>query len=378
MSLFTSNFKKLPGAFVVALAVIMTYHLLELFLLPINFFTFRVWESLNVVKYHSAIPGRFYPNMRVSMVEVGDLGHHTEFAVRKPVKWETDRYGYRKRNVNVGRFDIVIVGDSSIVGPGLTQKDILSEVLEVRLQKSVYPFARENMNTFLTSKRFNEDPPEVVILGEVERHITGLPEIQVNSSVSPAWLNRIGERYSDRYQPLAIILDRLYKKPLLRFCAARIREMEKKGFNNIRGLISGSSEKDRRETEERMLFFQGIEANRDIPDKYLDLAVRILASYDELLREKGIRFIFLPIPNKENLYYDYLPVKKKPVFLKQLTARLKARGIEVADTQHAYEKARRETGELLYHTDDSHWNAHGVKIAADMLEEILKDEPVKK
>ena len=374
MSLFTSNFKRLPGAFIIVLVLIAGYHLLELFLFPINLFTFRVWESLNVVKFHSAIPGKFYPNMRVSMVEVGDLGHHTEFAVRKNVVWETDRYGYRKQDLDIDRFDIVIVGDSSIVGPGLTQEDILSEVLEEKLQKSVYPFARENMNTFLMSKRFNDYPPDVVILGEVERHIPGLPEIKAESpSSSPAWLNRIGERYSKRYQSLSIILDRIYKQPLVRFCGARIGQWERKIINNIRSILPGFFNTEQTEAEQKMLFLQGVEANRNIPEEDIARTVRILSSYNELLRKRSIRFIFLPIPNKENIYYDYLPVKKKPEFLEQLTTRLKAEGIEVVETQQAFENAREKTGGLLYHTDDSHWNAHGVKIAADLIEEILND-----
>ncbi|MDI7259530.1 MAG: hypothetical protein QME90_06390, partial [Thermodesulfobacteriota bacterium] len=69
---------------------------IELFILPIDLFTFRVWESLVVRKYRNILAGPFYPNMEITKIEEGDLAHHTRFAVKKEVQWITDRYGFRK------------------------------------------------------------------------------------------------------------------------------------------------------------------------------------------------------------------------------------------------------------------------------------------
>ena len=46
---------------------------IEIFILPMDRFTFRVWEALVVRKFDLLLPGPFYPNMRVSKEEEGDL-----------------------------------------------------------------------------------------------------------------------------------------------------------------------------------------------------------------------------------------------------------------------------------------------------------------
>ena len=114
---------------------------IELFILPIDFFTFRVWEALVIRKYRNSLPGQFYPNMEVTKIEEGDMAHHTKFAYKRKVKWITDRYGYRKQNTNRSKHQVVIIGDSNIAGSGLTQEDILSEVLEKKLKVGVYPLS---------------------------------------------------------------------------------------------------------------------------------------------------------------------------------------------------------------------------------------------
>ncbi|MBN1870875.1 MAG: hypothetical protein JW847_09905 [Candidatus Omnitrophica bacterium] len=54
-NLFISSFKSYPEAFLLALSAIMFLHGLELFVLPINAFTFRIWEALIVKRFYSAL-----------------------------------------------------------------------------------------------------------------------------------------------------------------------------------------------------------------------------------------------------------------------------------------------------------------------------------
>jgi hypothetical protein len=88
------------------------------------------------------------------------------------------------------------------------------------------------------------------------------------------------------------------------------------------------------------------------------------------LRSKGIRFIFLPIPEKENIYHEYLQTKR-PLFLEQLISTLKHLGIETVDTQKPFEEAFRK-GVLLYHTNDTHWNENAVRITADLVKDLIE------
>src|SRR4030042_2635750 len=150
--------------------------LIELFVLPLDYFTFRVWEAVVVRKFKNILPGPFYPNREITKMEEGDLGHHFRFALRRRVKWGTDCYGFRKKNMDVRRHPVVIVGESNIAGSSLTQEEILSEVLEKRLNVSVYPYAPVGgINSFLKDKRFIENFPDILIFTRVERELLDLP-----------------------------------------------------------------------------------------------------------------------------------------------------------------------------------------------------------
>ncbi len=98
--------------------------------------------------------------------------------------------------------------------------------------------------------------------------------------------------------------------------------------------------------------------------------VEIIKGYDEALKARGIRFIFLPIPEKENIFHNLLNTPK-PLFLEQVIEQLKKEGVEVIDTQKAFEEAYQRNQILLYQPDDTHWSAEGVKLAAKLIREII-------
>src|SRR5258706_14712801 len=108
---------------------------LELFVLPVDLFTFRVWEAALATPYR--YPGAFYPDLHVKKLkEYGD--HYREGdpnKVRaKAVEWHIDGYGWRNRPEIERRknYDVVVLGDSNIVGSFLDQHDTLTEALSAR------------------------------------------------------------------------------------------------------------------------------------------------------------------------------------------------------------------------------------------------------
>ena len=72
-----------------------------------------------------------------------------------------------------------------------------------------------------------------------------------------------------------------------------------------------------------------------------------------------------------NIFYEYLQTKR-PVFLEQLISELKSYGIETIDTQKAFEEAFQKNQILLHHTDDTHWNANGVKLTAELIKNWIE------
>lgn len=339
---------------------------LELFILPIHQFTFRVWESLTIKRSFSILKGQFYPNMEVKKQEEGDLAYYTRCAIKKDVRWITDKYGYRKANVTIKKHPIVIVGDSNIVGSSLTQEEILSEVLEKRLGQSVYPLAGERLRGLFQHDLLRKNLPDVVVLAGIERDI---PESLVplrpkdlrNPSPLEEALRRL--RLNPTLQNMVISIDRIFKANMLNYLRARIN---KSGASHRRAVVS---------SECPIFFLQGVEANKASTPERIEQSGQRLKEYRDFLQKKGVRFIFLPIPNKETILYQYLGTQK-PFFLEQLVKRLQELNIEVVDTQKAFDDFYRKTLSMPYHRDDTHWNGFGVKITAGLLEKQIMTKPL--
>lgn len=338
---------------------------IELFVLPIHQFTFRVWESLAVKRSFGVLKGQFYPNVEVQKAEEGDLAYYTHCAVKKDVTWFTDTYGYRKASSRVKRYPLVIVGDSNIAGSSLSQEELLSEVLEKKLGKSVYPLAGERLRALFQHDFLKKNLPDIVILESIERDIPdGLSPLKRADVQRSSRIDKAGEamRTNPILQNIAIVLDRIFKGNMLSYLRARINGTGP----SLRRV--GSS------TECPVLFLQGVAANRPSSDERVEKTAGRLKEYKDLLDKQNIRFIFLPIPNKETILYRYLHTDE-PDFLQRLTKRLGELKIEVVDTQKAFNDFYEKTGTFPYHTDDTHWNGLGVSITAELLAQQIRTGP---
>ncbi len=356
------NSKNVPWAFLLALTIILSVQLIELFVLPINFFTFRVWEALKV-KNVFLLPCPFYPNMTLSMSEEGVLGHHTEFALKKRVQWETDRYGYRRSNDNVDQYDIVVVGDSNIAGCGLTQEDMFTAQLENRSGLKAYPLSPEGIDVFLNSSRFQVKPPKVLIFETLECFMLNTPEIQAQEKTS--WLKNKFKSFLSQHQQPLILYDRISKGIIFRYAADAIGRLQRRLLKRLGLLILG--EPQGKAGKRGKMLFLGPDTN--ISQDRIDIAVRRFKTYKEALSKRGIQFVMLPIPNKETIYWQEFPTLARPVFLRDMIKRLKRAGIDVIDVEAVFESASVKNEALLYDPDDFHWNAKGVQLA---VEETMK------
>jgi len=339
----------------------------ELFVLPVDFFTFRVWEALLIKEFDWILPGHFYPRMEIEKVETGgDLTHGTSYSIPKKVKWMTDRYGFRKRDSGGISPQVVIVGDSNVLGTRLTQGEMVSEVLEEKLKVPVYPYAPVgSINTFLKDPRFIKDPPRVVIVSIIEREILNMPFPKLSQSRERffsfyEWRDKV--KQTTWVQSVGVLLDRLFKMNLLHSLRARI------GKEGARNFISFPSKFG------QMFFLQGEAANQEVSDDQFRRVIETIESYDRVLKKKGIRFIFLPIPNKENIYHDCLPGSRRPNFLRRVIEELKRRGMDVVDTQGVFEDEYRIHSALLYFMDDSHWNERAVRLAAALAAPLIEEK----
>ena len=330
----------------------------EIVFLPIDAFTFRVWETLRVTHF-KLMSGPFYPNQSIKMSEPGELAPRTKYAIEKEVEWFTDSYGFRNRDTGEDP-EIVLIGDSNIVGAHISQDEILSEVLGEKLQMKAYSFApimSAFMDRFLAAKRFQDKPPKIVVYSSIERNILKLRPCKKNN-LKEEVRDKVGNIIlsNSLFTSLSMVADRIMKWPMYRYSRSKIlRTKNELSYHN------GPE-----------FFIQGDYAVRDISEDDLKRAVNVIKNYKNTVESKGMRFIYLPIPNKENIYHRYLESKKKPVFLTKFISELKANDIDVVDTQSAFERAYEERNTRLYFQDDGHWNEQAIEITSDLIVEVIQ------
>ncbi|MFC1677253.1 hypothetical protein ACFL3G_09350 [Planctomycetota bacterium] len=333
----------------------------ELFVLPIDFFTFRVWEAIRT-EGATLTTGKFYPNMNIKKEETGRFAHHTPYEVKKTVTWVTDKYGYRKQNTDK-KIEVVIIGDSFIAGDGLDQHEMLSEKLEKRLGVGVYPVATANIKAFVNMPRFCKDPPSIVVLEKLENTVHRLrkpeekPVKQKINAVRQILCANPFIRFVD------ITQNRIFKAAMLNYSKARIRDwMELKKFDDSR----------LKTFADKPFLIDKIEFTEQQKIANMDKILSRLKMYQDYFNKRNIRFIFMPIPNKETIYHKVAGLEKQPTFLDELALAAEDIGIEVLNVKGAYDNALQEKpNTILYIPDDSHWNGTATEITADLLAERI-------
>lgn len=143
---------------------LIVWQAVELFALPPDRFTFRFWETL-LVQRTVLLPGPFYPNVDLEKYSAGDKvrkGPRT-----KLVRFHSDEFGQRNPVSPDDSYDIVIVGDSNIVGSHVDEPDTIRAILGKYCNCRVYSYGGglpHNILTFLEDERFRRNPPRMVIL----------------------------------------------------------------------------------------------------------------------------------------------------------------------------------------------------------------------
>ena len=324
-------------------------------LLPIDAFTFRAWEALEIRSRlvdtravrlfpYTTLPGPFLPDARLALIEEGDLGHHTPLAQHRSVSWVTDEWGYR---VSPGGADpeLVLVGDSEVVGTGLDQGETIAEVLRNRHDVGAYPYAPSDLAAFFADRRFSERPPRLLVVECVERQV--LEDYQVMPVVRP------------KPRPVRLI----QSAPLRAFETAWNRLTRLAALGYLRARINGRPTPLARGD---LLFLRGLDEVAAPDPARLRAAAETLAQLAARARARGMRFAVLVVPDKETIYADLFDGASRPPLLAALRRELQARGVEAIDLEEPF-LAARARGEQPYLSDDTHWSASGVRLAGALV-----------
>ncbi|MFC1734094.1 hypothetical protein ACFL6I_27635 [candidate division KSB1 bacterium] len=323
-------------------------HASIVFILPPDYVTHRVIENIraeNKILFLST----FYPNQSITMNEIGDLAHHTQDQIwRKDILWVTDKYGFRNKRF-LKNPDITFIGGSFVFGGALDQNEMLSFKTEEYSNMSSYNLAPSNFNGFLSHLSNGIiDKPKCLVYASIERNIHHFPEISNKKSR----FNKI--KYNSLLLKIFTPFDKIHKSNYHKYIISRVSGLQ--GF----GIKSPKSD---------MYFFQGkkvLEFNDiNIVAKHAD----IIQSYSMFCDSLGIQFIFVPIPNKETIYFDLIPLNNQPNYLVLLFKELQKRGVLTIDVLSLFNQEKNE--KLLYHKDDTHWNSNGVDIVAKEITRLI-------
>jgi alginate O-acetyltransferase complex protein AlgJ len=139
--------------------------------------------------------------------------------------------------------------------------------------------------------------------------------------------------------------------------------------------------------KDNWLFFRGEVSYLNCGDMSLQAAdknpIPHLVAFSKLLKSKNISLIFVPVPNKSDVYFEKLPVENTPKDLYEIVnpyARkflrdLQNAGIEVIDLLPAFLSAKKEDAknkETVYQRHDTHWTDRGLEIAAQIISDRIK------
>jgi len=299
---------------------------IELFVLPVDFFTFRAWEAVTIQHVRSG-EGIFYPGVHLVKNEHADKLGFRDPDPRK-VEWFTDQYGFRNRPrvTEPARYDIVVLGDSNIVGSSHDQKDTVAEVLERKCDCAVYSYGGATKRQFFNDLRFKKNPPRVIVVEAIGR------EFYRRSLAEPNYGNLLdgpGAVRSILPDSIAVILDRLLKTNMLEFVRSRLQVQRSSTENDPETPVA-----------ERVPFVV------DIVTKMRDEAAR-----------RGSDFVFVLMP------YD-------PT-LDQAVITLKERGVKTIAYMPSNERPQAAFLKSFYQDNDSHWRAETVRTTADEILDLI-------
>ncbi|MBR6336335.1 MAG: hypothetical protein IKR76_01240, partial [Ruminococcus sp.] len=126
------------------------------------------------------------------------------------------------------------------------------------------------------------------------------------------------------------------------------------------------------------LFFEGSAADyidsNAMSSYQLEATAVTLSLIEENVKSKGGSFLFVPMPNKAEVYDEYMPanyVKADSNNYSRLLERLKAHGVSVLDMKQIM-RDNKNAG--IYHKRDTHWNYLGALIGYNAIMDGLSHE----
>jgi hypothetical protein len=289
--------------------------------------------------------------MRWEGTEYPDLSRDNYFLYRYPerVAVTTDSDGFRTTLHVADSYSVAVAGDSTIFGTHLSDADTLPWKLSEAMGTPVFNGAHTTLSNMLAHPK----------LKDLRIFIDAITE----RSIFPRILSKREKRIREvAFQPLArkdlTLLEATGEVPPQRYSLPLIL------LNNL-GKMASDFKTWRKGGEQPRLFMR----HRMLPGE-LDETVAIIVARKRAFDPLGMRYVFVPIPAKQNLYADDVDDYTRN-FLPVLFDRLRAEGVEFIDLDTPF---RVHKDEELFYVYDTHWNEKGTALAARVIADQLTNK----
>jgi len=323
--------------------------------LPIYAFTHKFYES---PLYKSTVVPHNYPiyaNQKGKMTGVGDLCFNTEYEIPKDESYITDELGFRN-NKFMKNPDILIIGDSYTMGASLNQSQIFANQLMKNSNYSVYGIGPVDFSIIDKMLKLNIiQKPKYIIYQRVERG--EVPKIEYFDN---SFSGQLKYKYNNLWGVggTNVFLDKIFRAYFNNYTKAKITKSKGTGTQS--------------KVDEKLFFYDTKHTNPS--QEWMNLNIKSLESYKKYSDSIGSQFIYLPMPNKETVYFDKIPMQNQPDYLFKVGNILKQKNINYYTTVEFYNDFRKKDNKMLYQYDDSHWNALACElIAKEIIKKINND-----
>jgi hypothetical protein len=310
-----------------------------------------------------------YPPNRTLLNQVVSKGDLTlfdnlsaEYSSDRKIDFITDNLGFRNSNF-FSSGDIIVIGDSYVVGNGgVNQDDTVSSKLEKFTGKGVYNlgFPGDPFNYYHRLLKYDEliNKSDGIVFFIFEGNDLNCHSSATNTSFKA----------------------NSFKNKLLNFTAYRVTifdntSLYKIGFglyHRVYGVIFDNEQKTYRSiiNGKKTAFLKNyvdILYDEEVCPKRLQ---EFSAIYDKYSRH--IKMVVY-IPTKGHIYFESLRNKKPSnIKIKVMHELAKRYSIDFLDlTEHFQQNKDKE---ILYFSDDSHWNSFGIDLAAKLISARLKNQ----
>jgi len=315
----------------------------EAMVLPKDYFTYRLWEALQVNFFFENLPGSFYPSTKMTKWEA--LDHNPRGPRVRRNEWVTDLYGYRNRTLpSLGQKYGVLTGDSNIAGASFSQNEIFSERLTA---KTGFPWINLNYEYFEPWEHplCRSQKPAVIVYELKRGSLLQFSKLGIRT-VDPMPGNRRLGVNLDHATKLST-LNRL--RAVWRMSAVNLKDQFREPHLNLfrqglgRGLLGGVQKRP-----------GNVHAFQNSPP------VRTLVDYTHRCEDLGIFFVILVLPDSVR--------EADPLIQELVSARCHVIGFLPNDQYRDGADL-----ELFWQKDDSHWAIQGMEESANEVAKILPE-----